>query len=78
MRGKTMPQFLGMRRRRGRGAWPAMRRPSSSPSPSDNAGGGAPSDNTSILRHLIERNVEGAAVGPIWDPIAVQAVLRCR
>jgi microcystin degradation protein MlrC len=40
--------------------------------PSDNAGGGAPSDNTSILRHLIERNVEGAAIGPIWDPIAVR------
>src|SRR5262249_57716342 len=38
----------------------------------DNAGGGAPSDNPSIVRHLIERNVEGAAVGPIWDPIAVR------
>ena len=40
--------------------------------PADNAGGGAPSDNTTILRHLIERNVEGAAIGPIWDPIAVR------
>jgi microcystin degradation protein MlrC len=25
-----------------------------------------------ILRNLIERKVEGAAVGPIWDPIAVR------
>jgi microcystin degradation protein MlrC len=40
--------------------------------PADNAGGGAPSDNTTILRRLIERNVQGAALGPIWDPIAVR------
>src|SRR5476649_1237893 len=40
--------------------------------PADNAGGGAPSDNTDILRHLIECNVENACLGPIWDPIAVR------
>ncbi len=40
--------------------------------PADNAGGGAPSDNTSILRRMIERKVEAAAVAPIWDPIAVR------
>ena len=40
--------------------------------PADNAGGGAPSDNTSILRRLIERDVQEAALGPIWDPIAVR------
>ncbi len=40
--------------------------------PADNAGGGAPTDNTTILRRLIERNVDGAALGPIWDPIAVR------
>jgi microcystin degradation protein MlrC len=39
--------------------------------PADNAGGGAASDNTTILRRLIERDVQDAAVGPIWDPIAV-------
>lgn len=38
----------------------------------DNAGAGEPSDNTNIVRCLIERRVEGAAVGPIWDPIAVR------
>ncbi|OSJ19442.1 microcystin LR degradation protein MlrC-like protein [Bradyrhizobium canariense] len=38
----------------------------------DNAGCGAPSDNTNIVRRLIERRVENAAVGPIWDPIAVR------
>ena len=40
--------------------------------PADNAGGGAPSDNTDILRHLIDSGVENACLGPIWDPIAVQ------
>jgi microcystin degradation protein MlrC len=40
--------------------------------PADNAGGGAPTDNTTILRRLIARDVQDAAVGPIWDPIAVR------
>jgi microcystin degradation protein MlrC len=38
----------------------------------DNAGGGAPSDNTTFLHRLIARGVAGAAVAPIWDPIAVR------
>src|SRR6185436_738190 len=38
----------------------------------DNAGGGAPSDNTTFLHRLIDRGVQGAAVAPIWDPIAVR------
>ena len=40
--------------------------------PSDNPGGGAPGDSTVILRRLIERKVQGAAVGPMWDPMAVR------
>ena len=40
--------------------------------PADNAGAGAPSDNTDILRHLIDSKVENACLGPIWDPIAVR------
>jgi len=38
----------------------------------DNAGGGAPSDSTFILRRLLERKIDGAAIGPIWDPVVVQ------
>ena len=38
----------------------------------DNAGGGAPSDNTAILRRLVERGVSGVAIGLFWDPQAVQ------
>lgn len=40
--------------------------------PADNAGGGAPTDNTTILRHLLEIGAESAALAPIWDPIAVR------
>ncbi|MCB2053143.1 MAG: M81 family metallopeptidase [Geminicoccaceae bacterium] len=39
--------------------------------PSDNPGGGAPGDSTHVLRRLIERGVESAAFGPLWDPVAV-------
>ena len=37
----------------------------------DNAGGGAGADSTFILKRLIEREVDKAALGMIWDPIAV-------
>jgi microcystin degradation protein MlrC len=40
----------------------------------DNAGGGAPSDNTEILRRLVARGVRGAVTGCYWDP---QAVVFC-
>jgi microcystin degradation protein MlrC len=38
----------------------------------DNPGGGAASDSTFILRRMIERGITNAAVGPLWDPIAVR------
>ena len=37
----------------------------------DNAGGGAPSDSTFVLRRLVERGETRAALGCVWDPIAV-------
>ena len=43
--------------------------------PSDNAGGGAPSDSTPILHRLLARKIEDAAIGPIWDPMAVRFCL---
>jgi microcystin degradation protein MlrC len=39
---------------------------------SDNPGGGAACDSTFVLRELIDRGVEGAALGMLWDPLAVQ------
>ena len=41
----------------------------------DNAGGGAPSDNTAILRRLVDRGVPGAVTGCYWDLQAVQFCL---
>jgi microcystin degradation protein MlrC len=38
----------------------------------DNAGGGAASDSTFVLRRLVERGIGNAALGPLWDPIAVR------
>ncbi len=39
---------------------------------SDNAGAGAASDSTYVLAEMIERNIANAAVGMIWDPMAVR------
>lgn len=71
MRGKGAPPYLGV----DAGIDAALAvdgGPVVMADPADNAGGGAPSDNTTILRRLIERQVEHAALGPIWDPIAVR------
>ncbi len=71
MRGKTQPEYLDV----GSAVRTAMtmnQGPIVLAEPPDNAGGGAPSDNTTILRELIERQATNAAIGPIWDPIAVR------
>lgn len=39
---------------------------------SDNPGGGAAADSTFLLRALIDRQCDAAAVGMIWDPQAAQ------
>ena len=71
MRGRTLPDYLSPD-----AAIDVALASNGSPvviaDPADNAGGGAPSDNTTILRRLIERDVQGVALGPIWDPIAVR------
>jgi len=38
---------------------------------SDNPGGGAAGDATFVLKALLERGIEGAAIATLWDPIAV-------
>ena len=35
---------------------------------SDNAGGGAPSDSTVMLRAVLEKDMNDVAVGIFWDP----------
>jgi microcystin degradation protein MlrC len=39
---------------------------------SDNAGAGAASDSTFVLAEMIARNITNAALGMIWDPMAVR------
>ena len=41
----------------------------------DNAGGGAPSDSTFLLRRILERGVASVASGLYWDPVAVRFCL---
>ena len=38
----------------------------------DNAGGGSTSDTVWILRELVEKRVQGAALGLLWDPQAAE------
>ena len=38
----------------------------------DNPGGGASGDSTFILRRMVERGIGNAALGPMWDPVAVR------
>jgi microcystin degradation protein MlrC len=71
MRGKTAPDYLDIATAVGE-AISANATPVVMAEPADNAGGGAPSDNTSVLAEMIARDVQNAAVGPIWDPIAVK------
>lgn len=38
----------------------------------DNPGGGAAGDSTFFLSRMAERGIRNAALGPLWDPIAVR------
>src|SRR3546814_20460968 len=70
MRGKTQPEFQAPAD--GVAAGIAFNdAPVVIADPADNAGGGAPSDNTTLLRELIAADAQDAAPGPIWDPLAV-------
>lgn len=42
---------------------------------SDNAGGGAASDSTFFLAAMLEEGIGNAAIGPLWDPVAVRMAL---
>jgi microcystin degradation protein MlrC len=71
MRGRTAPEYLSLEA--GVAAALACQTvPVVVAEPADNAGGGAPSDNTSVLRELLRCNATDAALGPMWDPVAVR------
>ncbi|MFL5229929.1 MAG: M81 family metallopeptidase [Microvirga sp.] len=70
-RGTWAPPYLGLDEAID-AAYAAPEGPTVVADPSDNAGGGAASDNTNVIRRLIERGLSDACVGPLWDPVAVQ------
>ncbi|NHF72577.1 M81 family metallopeptidase [Paracoccus xiamenensis] len=41
----------------------------------DNAGGGAPSDATYVLREVLDRGMKDVAIGMFWDPVLVNMCL---
>ncbi len=41
----------------------------------DNAGGGAPSDATFMLKAMLDQGIDNAGVAMMWDPIAVQVAM---
>lgn len=70
-RGKTLPEFLTPA-----AAFDAAARASEGPiviaDVWDNPGGGVPGDSTIVLREMMARDLQNAALASIWDPIAVR------
>jgi microcystin degradation protein MlrC len=71
MRGRIAPEFISIDEAIDRALASNSDKPVVVGDMTDNAGAGAASDNTNVIRRLIERRVEGAVVLPVWDPVAV-------
>ena len=71
MRGKTRPEFLTAQ-----AAFDKAEKSCAMPvvvaDVWDNPGGGVPGDSTFLLREMMRRNIQNAALATIWDPIAVR------
>lgn len=74
LRGTTRPEFLAPNDALDR-ATANGQRPIVIADVWDNPGGGVPGDSTIILRHLMTRGVQNAALASIWDPIAVRTCI---
>jgi microcystin degradation protein MlrC len=72
MREATQPPYVSLDAAMARVSSHNLPKPMVLADVSDNAGGGAASDSTFILKALLERQVKDAAVGMIWDPGAVK------
>jgi len=72
MRGHSAPPHLDPGAALDRAAASAPGKPIVIADPTDNPGGGAPGDATHLLAAVIERAMEGVALGPLWDPLAVR------
>ncbi len=74
MRGRTRPDFLTPGEALDR-ALAARAGPVVIADVWDNPGGGVPGDSTIILREMLARNIENAALATIWDPVAVRTCM---
>ena len=72
IRRQTQPPYVTLEQAIARAAAHSGDRPLVLADVADNAGGGAPSDSTFVLRALREAGLASAAIGPVWDPIAVR------
>jgi len=77
LRGKTSPKLLTIRRALAVAAkTDTTEGPVVIAEPADNAGGGAASDNTMSLQAMLKAGTANAALGPVWDPVAVGFAFR--
>ncbi len=72
LRAQTQPPYITLDAAMDRALAHAGRRPLVLADVADNAGGGAASDSTFVLEAMLARGLEGAAIGMIWDPMAVR------
>jgi microcystin degradation protein MlrC len=70
LRGNTTPQYLTINQALDRAA--LLAGPAVIADTADNAGGGAPSDSTFLLRAILARGLSDVCIGPFWDPVAVR------
>jgi microcystin degradation protein MlrC len=72
MREQTQPPYVTLDAAMARVSSHNLPKPMVLADVSDNAGGGAASDSTFILKELLDRKVKDAALAMIWDPGAVK------
>jgi microcystin degradation protein MlrC len=72
MRAATQPPYVSLEAAMARVSSHNLPRPMVLADVSDNAGGGAASDSTFILKALLDGKVKDAAIAMIWDPGAVK------
>src|SRR5258708_35047033 len=72
MRAATQPPYMSLDAAMARVSSHNLPKPMVLADVSDNAGGGAASDSTFMLKELLDRKVKDAAVAMIWDPGVVK------
>jgi microcystin degradation protein MlrC len=72
LRRETQPAYTKLEQAMARAATRNQAKPLVIADVSDNAGGGAASDSTVILRAMLETGIREGAIGMFWDPMAVR------